>query len=539
MKRTVIALCQTMMACIIGAAHLATADEPESRIRFERVENTGLDRILRERRALLEERKGAPLKGHEWWLWGLSAFDYDRDGDLDLIVCVHGSTNGLIVRNERSQHGRIEFVDVTQALGVDGAVPSTDDYPLIWDFDGDGFLDVAGLFDDRSTPCLWNRDGRSFEKASFSLHPLNHARAVEDLDGDGDLDVWQIRRDRRVELLYDTGSRSFEKRETDFTPPVELPASVEQELDVRRADPKNRFLMFQFVERDLNGDGRRDLVITGFGAYSGDRVGWYLVQDDDGKFSDRTRELGLPRDGAPFSIEDLDNDGDIDLLIASSENGGLYLNSGEGRFTRTPGAVTDFVRRRCPYLHVVFRVDLDNDGDRDLAISNRRLGRQKFYENLGDGRFAEVFSARGWDADPLVLGDFDGDGLVDLVIGGSEEKEDIGVYRNATPHPGNFCSLLPRMTRPNVYAAGTIVEAFPAGTIDIKGSRPFLVERTRPDGSPVHIGLGAAKLFDLRITFPGREPVVHRELEARPALVVTPDGISHGNATSSRTPDVR
>lgn len=533
MTRTVIVIC---LAATAGTAPLAIADEPNSRIRFERVENTGLDRILRQRRTLLEGRKGAPVKGHEWWLWGLSAFDYDRDGDLDLIVCVHGSTNGLIIRNERSRHGRLEFVDVTRELGVDGLVPSTDDYPLLWDFDGDGFLDVAGLLDDRSTPCLWNRGGKSFEKASFSLHPLNHARAVEDLDGDGDLDVWQIRRDRRLELLYDAKSRSFEKRQTEFAPPVELPASVQKELDVRRADPKNRFLMLRHVERDLNGDGRRDLVISGFGAYSGDRVGWYLLQEDGGNLVDRTRELGLPRDGAPFVFEDLDDDGDVDLLIASGEEGGLYLNDGKGRFARTPGAVTDFMQRRCPYLHVAFRVDLDNDGDQDLALSNRRFGRQKIFENLGEGRFAEVFSARGWDADPLVLRDIDDDGLVDLVIGGSEKKEDIGVYRNTTPNAGNVCKLLPRMNPPNVYAAGTIVEVFRAGAIDMKGSRPFLVERTRPDGSPVHVGLGTSKRFDVRITFPGRKPVVHRDLESRPKLVVTPDGIARENATSSRHP---
>lgn len=396
MTRTVIALWVAATAGAVGTAPLAIADEPLSRIRFERVENTGLDRILRRRRTLLEERKGAPLKGHEWWLWGLSAFDYDLDGDLDLIVCVHGSTNGLIVRNERSRHGRLEFVDVTRELGVDGLVPSTDDYPLLWDFDGDGFLDVAGLLDDRRTPCLWNRGGKSFEKASFSLHPLNHARAVEDVDGDGDLDAWQIRRDRRLELLYDAGSQSFEKRETDFTPPVELPASVQKELDARRADPKNRFIMFRHVERDLNGDGRRDLVISGFGAYSGDRVGWYLLKEDDDNFVDRTRELGLPRDGAPFLFEDLDDDGDVDLLIASGEDGGLYLNDGEGRFARTAGAVTDFVQRRCPYLHVAFRVDLDNDGDQDLALSNRRLGRQKifFSMKIASSRLRPVLARR-------------------------------------------------------------------------------------------------------------------------------------------------
>jgi hypothetical protein len=512
------------IACTLSAAFA----QEDASIIFEELADTQLGAILKDRQTELEKRTGGPLRGHDWWLWGLSAFDYDLDGDLDLIVCIHGSTNGLIIRNLWKQTGRIVFEDATKELGVDGFVPSTDNYPLVWDFDGDGYLDIAGLLDDRPTPCLLNRGGERFEKAAFSLHPINYPDAVEDLNGDGYLDIHQTRRGRTVRFIYDQQSGAFTKSEADAAPPVELPPGVQSEIAALREVQDNRFMKLAYLQADLNGDGRSDCAVRAFAGYSGDRRGWYLVQNADGKYEDATEAMGLPRDGAPLLVQDVDRDGDADLLIASGDEAGLYLNDGKGSFTPRPGPLSDFLKRRCPYLHVVFSVDLDNDGDQDLAVSNRRYGQQKVFENRGDGRFVVAFESRGWDADPLVLRDINDDGLVDLVIGGAGGKENIGVFLNRTPGSpgsGRFCKLLLRMEPPNVYAVGTRVEVFRAGGLDRDGSPPLLFEKASPDGAPVHIGLGDDAAFDLRVTFPGRPAVEHRRVTARAKLTVTPAGV--------------
>lgn len=517
-RLVVLALC----VCVTVPA-TGIAEEPDG-IVFRPVRDTGLGEILKARRALLEKRKGDVLRGHEWWLWGLSAFDYDRDGDLDLIVCIHGSTNGLIIKNLLKETGEIRFADATKELGVDGIVPSTDDYPLVWDFDGDGDLDIAGLLDDSPTPCLLNEGGKRFVKAPFSLHPINHPGGIEDLNGDGHPDIFQVRREKRIECLYDPKAGVFKKSESPFEPRHPLPTEVKRELAEVSARKENRFINFKYLAgHDLNNDGRKDLVVSGFGSYSGDRVGWYLIANEDNTFVDRTAAMGLPREGAPFYFQDVDTDGDVDLLIASGERGGLYLNDGRGGFSLKPGPLTDFVRRRCPYLHVAFQADLDNDGDLDLAISNRRYGQQRVFENLGGGAYKVVLESRGWDADPLVLRDLNDDGRVDVIIGGSPGKEDIGIFINETPSTGNYCKLSLRMKGPNPNAVGAKVEVFPAGTLRGKGALPILTESAPLDGAPIHLGLGKASEFDLRVTFPGKSPREFHKVKASPGLMITPD----------------
>lgn len=511
------------------------ASQQKKQIVFNEVKGTGLAEILTARRQLLEKRKGSALKGHEWWLWGLSAFDYDRDGDLDLIVCLHGPTNGLIIKNLWKETGKLRFVDVTKELGVDGIVPATDNSPLVWDLDGDGDLDIAGLFDDTRTPCLINQGGKRFTKAPFTLHPINYPAGVTDLNGDGYLDIYQIRQGKKIVQRYDPKTKTFKRTQTPFKPRFALPSDVERKLADAKARKRNRFLHFRyFNDHDLNGDGKNDLIISGFGSYSGERIGWYLTASKEGGFVDQTATMGLPRKGTPFHFQDIDRDGNVDVLISSGDKSGLYLNGGRGRFTLKPGPLTDFIKQRRPYLHKVYTVDFDNDGDLDLAVSDRRYGRQKVFENLGGGRFEVALSSRGWDADPLVLADFNNDGRMDVVIGGSGKKENIAVFLNATPSVGRFSRLIPRMKGPNPFAVGTKVEVFPAGSSKKESARPIHTAIAPPDGSPIHIGLGKATRFDLRVTFPGKPTRVYENVKSAPRLEITPDEGVRKPSTSSR-----
>ncbi|MBR9921072.1 MAG: T9SS type A sorting domain-containing protein [Bacteroidetes bacterium] len=141
--------------------------------------------------------------------------------------------------------------------------------------------------------------------------------------------------------------------------------------------------------------------------------------------------LATPSDVNLVQAFDLDNDGDLDLLGASylDYGGGVfyyYENSGtpdapafgnpvENPFGLSPGNE----------MTVLTAGDLDNDGDLDLLVGNYYDGGMSYYENTGTAE-APAFAAPvdgPFDIQPFygistpVFGDLDGDGDLDLVVG--------------------------------------------------------------------------------------------------------------------------
>lgn len=124
-------------------------------------------------------------------------------------------------------------------------------------------------------------------------------------------------------------------------------------------------------------------------------------------------------EGRSLSSGDIDNDGDIDLVIASTETGlYLYDNDGAGHFSRRAlnlGALAEL-----PIFNAVL-VDIDNDGARDLVLATYRRG--LFWLKNTGGQFdsaAPIVVADRADAVlamALSFGDPDRDGDLDLALG--------------------------------------------------------------------------------------------------------------------------
>jgi hypothetical protein len=248
----------------------------------------------------------------------------------------------------------------------------------------------------------------------------------------------------------------------------------------------------------------------------------YFRQTKEG-LKDATDELGLPTEGVPILLRDLDGDGHLDLLIAAVPSAGFYLNNGKGHFRLQPGPLTDQLKSRDPYLHRAEAVDFDNDGQLDLVVTKPRSGQTVIYANLGHGVFEPLHKLQGWDSDPVAICDLNDDGLVDVAIGGPGDQ--VTLLFNTTARPGNGCRLNLRMPAPNLYAVGTRVELFRAGDLKKPGARSLRIETAPPDGTTIHLGLGKEQQFDLRITFPGHPPREWHNLEARDRLHLTPEGI--------------
>lgn len=137
-------------------------------------------------------------------------------------------------------------------------------------------------------------------------------------------------------------------------------------------------------------------------------------------------------DVSPFSIPaiDLDEDGDLELVTANRGAGFLSIfdNLGEGRFK----APTKHRVGERP--HHIAPADLNADGHIDLAVGNRGSGEISIVLGKGDGTFEETVNVRTC-SDPnatncaprtVVPVDLDGDGDLDLaVVNRGPEGQDV------------------------------------------------------------------------------------------------------------------
>ena len=124
-------------------------------------------------------------------------------------------------------------------------------------------------------------------------------------------------------------------------------------------------------------------------------------------------------EGRSISSGDIDGDGDLDLVYASTERGlYIYSNDGSGRFTETTpelGALADL-----PIFNAVL-VDIDNDGWRDLFLTTYRRGLYILPNRGGVFDPSGVQQVTNRPDAILALaasfGDVDRDGDLDLALG--------------------------------------------------------------------------------------------------------------------------
>ncbi len=128
--------------------------------------------------------------------------------------------------------------------------------------------------------------------------------------------------------------------------------------------------------------------------------------------------------GAGIAADDLDGDGDDDLLILSGVGNKLYRNNGDGTFTDvTKGSAVSGLRAdgtyREPRQPII--ADLDNDGRPDILVTY--VGEKHgLYRNKGNFEFEDVSARSGLGGEgqvggPATVFDFNRDGLLDVYIG--------------------------------------------------------------------------------------------------------------------------
>jgi hypothetical protein len=126
---------------------------------------------------------------------------------------------------------------------------------------------------------------------------------------------------------------------------------------------------------DYDNDGDQDLFFVNSSYWPGHEVQPAPTQalyrnDGKGHFEDVTKAAGLDKTfyGQGVAVGDYDNDGDDDLYVTAVGGGHLFRNDGQGHFED----VTDSVNARGPngWLSGAAFLDIENDGDLDLFVAS-------------------------------------------------------------------------------------------------------------------------------------------------------------------------
>jgi hypothetical protein len=140
-------------------------------------------------------------------------------------------------------------------------------------------------------------------------------------------------------------------------------------------------------------------------------------------------DLGVGVDNGSMKLGDIDNDGDLDLVVAGRQDQGnkrldKYINDGSGHFSAPiPFGIPVGWERVSIELG-----DIDNDGDLDLIVSGD--GRLDLYKNNGTGDFGNAIPfGIGVQLSSIALGDTDNDGRLDLIVSGYGKASGESRYR--------------------------------------------------------------------------------------------------------------
>jgi hypothetical protein len=310
---------------------------------------------------------------------GVSAADFDGDGDLDIYLSRYTGPNRFY-RNE----GNWVFTDIAAAAGVadTGAAVST-----AWaDCNADGRLDLY-VCNRTGTDNNWaenafyenNGDGTFTEKAAFvgiqRAGDPTLVAAFFDYDADSDPDLY---------LGTDKGSAKvftnhfFENLGSAFMNVTGL-TGTEANIDC-----------MGIALSDFDRNGWLDMYLTNLPAGN-----VMYMANGDGTFTDRAVDAGTASYIFGWSTVafDFDNDtwDDIYICNANAANS-LYRNPGSFPFSEI-GASMGVATTGTSYCSAT--ADVDNDGDLDLMISHQFQRIRLFINNEGSTRSWAKFDVVG------------------------------------------------------------------------------------------------------------------------------------------------
>ena len=324
--------------------------------------------------------------------------------------------------------------------------------PVLADLNGDGFPDLVlahGGFNGNVSVMLGNGDGSFQPGVSYPTSLNSSSVALGDVNGDGRPDLIAANAAAGGLLIFlGNGDGTFQA-------PLPASALFAGGLNVALGD--------------FNNDGKLDAVV-------GPTLTVFLGNGDGTFRGGSSYGPAAPFQATgPVAVADLNGDGNLDLAVVAGSNplNGpdvyVLLGNGDGTF-RAPVSYKISASGSTPVSLAIG--DLNGDGKPDLVVadgsaSNTRPGAVAILLGNGDGTFQSAvrYAASGTGASAVALGDFNGDGNLDIA---AVSKNDQTVKVLLGVGDGTFRD-------PVAYGAGIGPVALAIGDLNVDGRPDLLI----------------------------------------------------------------
>jgi hypothetical protein len=340
----------------------------------------------------------------------VEAADLDGDDDLDLVA-VDAQASNLVV------FPQLYSGSFSQKPFVIGGPETTNSATVkAVDLDGNGSLDLVSPNGTELTVFL--QRFRDLARTPVPVGGVGTLRtptgvAAADLDGDADLDLVSANEFGRNLTVFFQESAGF------AISPLVL------------GRPTSGFRPISVMAPDLDGDGDLDLTSGTIGGSLN-----VFFQLSPGNYSDSP--LVLISDGgsvSPNSIaaEDLDHDGDLDLITPSADAVSIFHQVSPGNFAADPLVLGGTGTTTGP--RAVAAADLDADGSVDIVSANTEGDNLAVFFQIS-GKFATAVSLGGPATTgfpiSVAVADLDGDGALDLTSANANGGNLTVFYQSTT-----------------------------------------------------------------------------------------------------------
>lgn len=544
---------------------------------------------------------------------GVAIGDINNDGLDDIYF-----TGNMVPNKLYLNKGDFEFVEITKQAGVEGRNAWTTGVTMV-DINADGWLDIYVCYSGKGKPdnrrnqlFVNNKNGTFEEKAKeFGLDdPANSIQALFfDYDLDGDLDMYLLNHNTKVinEVEFEQARKDRNPNSGDKLFRNDGGKFVDVSPNAGILGNSMGFGLGVAVS-DINGDGYPDIYI------SNDYIepDYLYINNGDGTFKESMTtylqhisyfSMGsdisdVNNDGLPdiFTLDMLPEDNKRQKLLYGPENyeqyalmvmkgfyhqnmrNMLHLNNGDGSFSEI-GQLAGI--SNTDWSWATFFVDVDNDGWKDLFVSNgyyRDYTNRDFLKFKGDYYFNKarekqpadtLFLVTSMSSTPVhnyifqnnrdltfknkskewgfsqpnfsngaAFADLDNDGNIDLVI--NNINAPAGIFKNRLSEnnkPNNFIQFDLKGENKNTFGYGTKISVYTNGEIQFFEQQPTRGFQSSMSHR-IHAGLGEnTKVDSILIQWPTGKSEKLTDVKSNQILTVTEKNARRLIAETKKSPN--